>query len=49
MEQLYIIPYQGVQPTIPVLVDIGWMEIQQELASLMGHGVAMLLPAHVCE
>ena len=39
---------KAVQPLIPVTLDIDWMEHQAELASLMGHGVAVLLPAHVC-
>ena len=39
--------HQAVLPPIPVTLDISWMEHHQELASLMGHGVAVLLPAHV--
>ena len=39
--------YKAVLPPIPVIVDISWMEIQLEFASLMGHGVAVLLPAYV--
>ena len=40
--------HQAILPPIPVTLDISWMEHQTELASLMGYGVAVLLPAHVC-
>ena len=48
MEMFHIVTYQVIQPPIPVTLDISWMEHPTELASLMGHGVAVLLLAYVC-
>ena len=37
--------HQAALLSIPVTLHISWMEHQTELASLMGHGVAVILPA----
>ena len=49
MEEFHSVQlHKAVLQPIPVTLDIYLLEIQQELVSLMEHGVAVLLPAHVC-
>ena len=42
-------PHKVVSLPTHAIVDINLMESQEEYARLVEHGVAMFLPAHVCE
>ena len=41
-----VVQYQVVLPSIPVIVDVQGMEVKEELARMMDHGVAVPQPVN---